>query len=53
MPDELRSKLDPIVSRDVVFYEMSSWYKPVNMIDDVDAQNGNACIDFIAAITKY
>ena len=28
--------------RDVVFYEMSSWYKPVNVIDDVDAQNGNA-----------
>ena len=30
------------VSRDVVFDEMSSWYKPVNVIDDVDAQNGNA-----------
>ena len=30
------------MSRDVVFYEMSSWYKPVNVIDDVDAQNGNA-----------
>ena len=30
------------VSRDVVFDEMSSWYKPVNAIDDVDAQNGNA-----------
>ena len=24
------------------FDEMSSWYKPVNVIDDVDAQNGNS-----------
>ena len=32
------------MSRDV-FDEMSSWYKPVNVIDDVDAQNGNAAQD--------
>ena len=30
------------MSRDVVFDEMSSWYKPINVIDNVDAQNGNA-----------
>ena len=29
------------MSRDVVFDEMSSWYKPINVIDNVDAQNGN------------
>ena len=30
------------MSKDVVYDEMSSWYKPINVIDDVDAQNGNA-----------